>query len=180
MARRSTVAALPREIVETVNALIRDGRTGDEIVAKLAELGASQISRSAVYRYKSSMEEKLRRYRDAQEVAGVWVRELTEDADDKVGRLLAEMIKTVAFQTLSALGEEGADPTTPEDLAYLSRAIKDLTSARKASAEIELRIVKETVARAAREVEQVARRQGLSAEAVAELKASFLGLAKPS
>lgn len=179
MPRRSTVAALPAEILERVNAMIRDGATVPEILARLEEPGES-VSRSALYRYKSRMERQLQRYREAQEVAGVWVRQLADDADDKVGRLLAEMIKTVAFNTISQLGEDGAESTTPEDLAHLARSIKDLVAARKGSAEIELRIRKDVVREAAREVEQVARRQGLSAAAVAELKASFLGLAKPS
>ena len=50
MGRKSTVAALPKELVEACNGLIRDGHTIDQILTALQVLGAD-VSRSAVGRY---------------------------------------------------------------------------------------------------------------------------------
>ena len=49
MGRRSTVAALPAELVQACNGLIREGRTIAEILQALQALGAN-VSRSAVGR----------------------------------------------------------------------------------------------------------------------------------
>jgi hypothetical protein len=50
MSGRSTVSRLPAEVRELIGRLRRDGRTIDEILAKLHELDVS-ISRSALARH---------------------------------------------------------------------------------------------------------------------------------
>ena len=104
MARKSTVAALPKELVDACNGLIRDGRTIDDILAALQGLGAD-VSRSAVGRYVKSARESMEKYRQAQEVAKVWVDKLEAEPAGDVGRLLPEMLRVVAFQTLTTMGE---------------------------------------------------------------------------
>ncbi len=142
------LAELPAAIREEMDRLVRDGATIDSIVAHLRAMGAP-VSRSAVGRYKQKAERQLKRYREAQEVAGVWVAKLGENPKGDVGRLVQEMLKTAAFQTLDSMmpdeeGEEGAVAgLDPKDLALLSRTIKDVASAEKMSAELELRVRKE-------------------------------------
>jgi hypothetical protein len=84
-------------------------------------------------------ERKLARYREAQEVAASWVTKLGQEPSGDVGRLLAEMLKTVAFKLLSGFGEDKAG-AKPAEIVLLARAIKDLEIAGRTSAERELKI----------------------------------------
>jgi hypothetical protein len=87
MGRRSTVSRFPEPIVTQVNQLIRDGHTIDEIVATLQGMGAD-VSRSAMGRYVKSARESMEKYRQAQEVAKVWVDKLETEPSGDVARLL--------------------------------------------------------------------------------------------
>lgn len=144
MSRPSSITRLPAEVRDAADAAIREGRTIDEITAAIRSLGGD-ASRSSVGRYKQRMEEKLQRYREAQEVAGVWVTQLGAEPEGKVGRLLAEMLKTVAFKTLADIGEEDVS-VGGQEIMFLARAIKDLESAGKLSAEREIRIRRDLAA----------------------------------
>lgn len=141
MTRRSTVARLDPRVKDAVDTAIREGRaTIDELVALIAAHGG-EASRSAVGRYKKSFEDSLKRYRDAQEVAGRWVQQFRADADGDVSRLLAEMLKTVAFQSLADVEQlEG------KDIYFLSTAIKNLASIDRIKAEAEAKALERTKA----------------------------------
>ena len=176
MGRRSSIRRLPTEIREQVDRLVRDGHTIDEITSHLEQLGAD-VSRSAVGRYKKSMEEQLARFRQAQEVAGVWVKDLGSEPEGRVGRLLAQMLQTVAFQVMADMGDEDA-ATKPMDIALLARAIKDLEGAARQSMEREIKIRERTQKEAAEAVEEVAASAGLSAATVAQFRSAILGVAQ--
>jgi len=179
MARRSSVAKLDPRIRESVDRAIRDGRaTIDQIVEKLdTMMGDDAPSRSAVGRYVKSARKQMERYREAQELAKVWVGKLEEDPDGDVGRLLSEMLRTVAFQQLANAGDEDAEIST-KDIMFLAGAIKDLASADKVSMERELRIRSEMAKKAADKATEIAKRGGLSAEMVNDLRRELLGIAK--
>jgi hypothetical protein len=172
---RSTVAKLDPRIREAVDAAIREGRaTIDELVALIAAHGGI-ASRSAVGRYRKDFEDSLARYREAQEVAGRWVSQFQADPDGDVGRLLAEMLKTLAFTSM-------ADKTSadPKDIHYLARAVKDLVGVDQVKAQIEARLRAETKQRADAAVEAVealGREKGLSADTVDTIKARIFGVA---
>lgn len=183
---RAKIRQLEPDVKAEVDRLIRDGSTIDQIVAHLKKLGTS-VSRSSVGRYKKTFEEKLARYREAQEVASVWVTKLGEEPKGDVGRLLAEMLKTVAFRTLADMGdqtdEDGEEiAPTPKDIASLAKAIRDLESAGTISLDREVKI-REAVAREhakkldrAVEAAAAAGEKGLSAERLAQLRREFLGV----
>ncbi|MCB1832084.1 MAG: DUF3486 family protein [Geminicoccaceae bacterium] len=174
MGRRSAISQLDEAVRDEVHRLIRQGRTIDEITAHLHELDAD-VSRASVGRYKRKMEDQLRRYREAQEVAGVWVKNLGEDPRGEMGRLLADMLKTVAFQTLADMGDEGAEVGS-QDIMFLARAIKDLETAAKSSMEREIRIRDLTRMEAAEAVEEAAANAGLSSDTVEKFRAAILGV----
>jgi hypothetical protein len=180
MGRKSTVAALPAPIVEACHALIRDGKTIDDIVGALAELGAP-VSRSAVGRYVKSARESMEKYRQAQEVAKVWVDKLEAEPTGDVGRLLPEMLRVVAFQTLTQMGESD-DGAGAMDVMLLAKALKDLAGTKKADIDTELQLRKlraETKAKAdaaAAEVETMTRNAGMSDDLVSAIRARILGV----
>jgi hypothetical protein len=174
MPRRSTVARLDPRIREAVDAAIREGRaTVDDLVALIAAHGG-QASRSAVGRYRKDFEDSLKRYREAQEVAGRWVAQFQADPDGDVGRLLAEMLKTLAFTSMA--DRESADA---RDIHFLARAIKDLVAVDqvKARVEAELRAAakqRADAAVAAIEAEAGARR--ITSEALARIREQVYGI----
>jgi hypothetical protein len=179
MGQKSTVKKLDPRIREAVDKLVRDGRaTIDQIVDKLeGMLGEEAPSRSAVGRYVKSAREQMKRYREAQELAKVWVGKLEEDPHGDVGRLLSEMLRTVAFQQLASAGDEGAQIDT-KDIMFLAGAIKDLANADKVSLDRELRIRTEVAKKAAEKAAEVAKRGGLSKDMVDNLRRELLGIAK--
>lgn len=172
MARKSTIRGMDPRIREAVDAAIRDGRaTIDEIVSIVRSLGGD-ASRSAVGRYKQQAEAQMQRYREAQEVAKVWIGKLQADPEGDVGRLLAEMLRTSAFQTLGDL-----DSADPQSLMFLAKALKDLASTDKLTADRILLVRREAAKEAAEKISAVGKAKGLSAETVAELRKEILGVA---
>ncbi|WP_430391082.1 phage protein Gp27 family protein [Dyella sp. 20L07] len=184
MPRRSTIEQLPRELADVCHRLIREGRTIHEITDALNQLEA-EVSKSAVGRYVKGAREQMRQYREAQEVAGQWVTQLNENPAGDVSALLAEMLKTVAFQTIANLGD-GSDapvgkdgkPKAPKamDVMLLAKAIRDLEASTKASLERRERIERQALERQAKAAEKVAQKQGMSPEHWAQIRAEFLGI----
>jgi hypothetical protein len=174
--RKSSLAKLPRAVKDEVDRLIREEQaTIDEIVAHLRELGHAR-SRSAVGRYKKSVEQVMGRYREAQEIAGVWVTQLGKDPNSDVGRLLAELLKTVAFTTMAEMGtdEKAQDP---RDIMFLAKALGELERAQTINVDRELKIRREVAEKAAAVIEKAARAEGLSAETIQRFRRDILGVA---
>lgn len=135
MPRKSSITRLDPRIREAVDAAIREGRlTIDELVDLVKQHGAP-ISKSAMGRYRQTAEAQMARYREAQEVAKVWIGKLEADPNGDVGRLLPEMLRMVAFQQLADLDEDAE--VSAKDLALLARAVKDAAGATKTSVEVE-------------------------------------------
>lgn len=178
MGRKSTVKQLPDQVRTLVDRLVREDRaTIDQIVGKLEELlGNDAPSRSSVGRYVKHTREQMQRYREAQELAKVWVGKLEEEPEGDVGRLLSEMLRTVAFQQLAAAGDEGAQIKTKE-ISMLAGAMRDLASADKITMDRELRIRQEVAKQAADVADKAAKRHGLTGDAAAEIRREILGVA---
>lgn len=182
MGRKGRIARLEPEIKEVVDRLIREGRaTIDEIKAHLEQLGV-EIPRSTLGDYRKKMTERLQRFRDAQEVAGVWAQQLGEQPDSPHGTLIAEMLKMIAFQTLAEVGEGGEQPK-PMDMMLLAKAFDHVTSGQKKDLEYRHKINADHMAKleakakeAEAEVAQVARSAGLSDEAAERIRQIVLGV----
>lgn len=174
MARPSSIDRLPRQLRDLCLRLIRDGATIHQITDKLNELDAD-VSKSAVGRYVKSAREQMHRYREAQEVAGAWVAQLGENPQGDVGALLAEMLKTVAFQTLGSMGdaqadEDGKGAPKPMDIMLLAKAIRDLEATSKANIERRAAIEKAAIEKAAKKAGEVGERRGLSQDTIDEIQ----------
>jgi hypothetical protein len=174
MARRSSLARLDPRIREAVDAAIREERaTIDELVAMIAAHGGA-VSRSAVGRYAKDYTESLARYREAQEVAGRWVEQFRAAPDSDVGRLLAEMLKTLAFSSLAERSSADA-----RDIGLLARAIRDLASVDQVKARVEAEVTaraQERAAAAVAAIEGEAERRRISPEALAAIREQVYGI----
>lgn len=135
MPRKSSITRLDPRIREAVDAAIREGRLTIEELVDLVNTQGGRISPSAMGRYRQTAEAQMARYREAQEVAKVWIGKLEADPNGDIGRLLPEMLRMVAFQQLADIDEETG--ITPKDLDLLSRAIKNAAGASKTSVEVE-------------------------------------------
>lgn len=178
MARKSTIQQLDPRLREAIDGLLREGRhTLDDIIAKLAELNAGEapVSRSALGRYAQRAEEQMKRYREAQEVAKVWVDKLESEPNGDVARLIPEMLRSVAFQTLGSLGDR-EDSADAQEVMFLAKAVKDLASADKLTTERILVIRQEVAKRAAVEAVKQAKASGLSDDAAEIIRQKILGV----
>lgn len=180
MPRKSSIKKLPHQIKTEIDRLLSDGRTTiDEIVLHLKKLGVT-VSRSAVGRYSQKFEDVSRKMREAREVSAAFAQELGDLKNDEVGRQLTEMLRTVIFNVLlpKVSNEEAA--VKPSDLMLMAKAIKDLSSANKLSADLELKIRKEAAEQAKEEavkgVIAAGRKNGLSKEVLDAMKRGVFGL----
>jgi len=179
VARKSSITQLDPRLREAVDGLIRDGRaTLDDILLHLAQLngGEAPVSRSALGRYAQRATEQMARYREAQEVAKVWVDKFESEPNGDVARLLPEMLRSVAFQTLGSMSER-SEAADAEEVMLLAKAMKDLASADKLTSERILRIRQETLKLAAVEAASEAKAQGLSDEGAEVIRKKVLGAA---
>lgn len=180
MGRKGSIVRLEPKIRGAVDLAVREGRaTIDEITATVAEMGG-MASRSSVGRYSLKAREKMERYREAQEIAGVWVRKMEEMQDGgDVGQLNAYLLRTVVFQHLAKLGDDDAK-VSPEEIMILARTLKDLAAADKTSTDRELHIRREVAHKAAGKVEAlekgVAKGGGLTEEAIRRVRMEIYGI----
>lgn len=166
MPRRSVITQLPREVQDQVHALIRQGRTIEEITAHLAALDA-EVSRSAVGRYVQRARAQMERYKAAQELAAQLIPAFGEQAQGDVGALAAEAIKTLVHQALTEVSDEDCnDGKMPGKMMLLGRALESAVKTTKISTELRARIRKEALEEAAKAVQGAGKRAGLSADAI--------------
>lgn len=174
MPRKGTIHILDARLKQAIDDAITEGRaTIDEIVGLVRGMGG-EVSRSAVGRYKKSMEERLQEFREKQAIAGEWVRQLRADPDGDIGQMLAQMLKVIAHNTQSDLLEEGADPKA---IALMARAIKDLTAVEAAKLAIETKARADAAAKAAEAVDRVGKAMKLDPEALRKIREEVYGIA---
>src|SRR5437868_3267674 len=86
--RPSSITQLDPSIKEAVDTAIREGRlTIEQIVALIKDKGGD-VSRSAAGRYVKNAKERMEDYRQAQQVAAVWVDKLGKEPEGDIGRMV--------------------------------------------------------------------------------------------
>lgn len=181
--RRSKIDLLPEEIKRELNAMLRDGRLQqqeilDLVNAEIEEAGlakTAKLSRSGLNRYASRMEEVGAKIRQAREVAEVWTAKLGDQPTSEVGKLLQEVVRTMAFETGMSMSESG-DPVEPKALSQLALAIQRVEQAAMASHKREKEIRTAFAEEAAHVMEEVGKSQGLTRDGVKAIKAQILGI----
>jgi Protein of unknown function (DUF3486) len=172
MPPRSKVHALPKAVKAWLDGALVDGNFGgyeglsDELKAR-----GCDISKTAVHRYGQAFEEKLAMLRLVTEQARAVV-EASPDDDDAVNQALIRTTQTKLFTVMSDLQ---IDPKTV-DIAKITRSIADLARASTASKEYANK-VKLRAKEAAKDIAAVAKKAGLTDEAVNEIKKRILGVA---
>lgn len=143
-----------------------------EFNARLAERGLGPISKGSWSRYAVRKAIQFRKMDEVQRISGELVQQLGADGPDQVTIMVAEMIKTAAFQLL----EDGE--VDPKGLMELSRALSGVVSAQKASADHRRQLTAEIEQHRKEVVDKVttaARNKGLSKDTVDAIRHAVLG-----
>lgn len=164
---RSSISKLPPTIRAELDRLLREDRyTIDEVTAYLRDMGA-HVSRSAIGRYHRRFEEIGKRMRESREVARVWADRLGREPDGDIGKIVMELLRTLAFDatmTLTEPGEDGQAQIDPRAINTLALAMQRLEAAGKWNIQREQAMRAAVLAEAADRVEETARAQGMDGE----------------
>ncbi len=177
---KSSIKTLPPELLEQLQDWLRDPSISqleatERLNELLIEIGEKPRSKSAVNRYAVQMNEIGAKIQQSREVADMWVGKFGNQPQGKVGQLLNEMVRTLAFEGIVSLSEEdgGIDPKSLKDLAQAIKALEDAaTINEKRQREIE----KAVLEKAAAETEKAVVQAGLSNDKADEIKLKILGI----
>jgi hypothetical protein len=101
-------------------------------------------------------------------------------SDNDQGKLMIQLITSVAARVALPLATDEEIDVDGQELHFLARAVKDLTSAAKIDTDRDAKIRdeenKRTKAQAAKDAESAARDAGASEETIRMVKARILGL----
>lgn len=180
MARKSSIERLPAPLKQRLHKLVRDGKlTLDEMIDSLREEFGAAPSRSALGRWTQRFEETVAKQREMEAVTEIWVREFKDNPTSKTGRMVLELLRTVAMQ--SAMTVQGKDHVDPRELAHLARAFNLIEAGGKRNVELEreirTQVRDELLAEQAKVIDKVSKTAGLSADTADALRRQILGIA---
>lgn len=156
MPRPSTIAKLPAELRDLIGTLRRDGRTIDEILAKLNELSAD-VSRSALGRHIQGLDAIVADIQRTRTIAGAIVERLGDEPESKTARLNIELMHGLVMKLMTAEGEDGKAVTLDaQDAYFAATALQRLAQASKTDVERELKLRKDIVGKAATAIDAAA------------------------
>jgi len=179
--QQSSVDRLPPDIREKLQELLRDPRVNQleataRINAILEDEGLPErVSKSAINRYSLKMDKVGSRLQQSREIAQMWIGKLGAEPQGEVGKLLNEMVRTLAFEATMNMADGDVD-VEPKMLKDLAIAIERLERAASTNQKREEEIRKKTLAEAADAVEKSIERKGLSDETVDAIKKRILGI----
>lgn len=182
--QQSSIDRLPEDIRERLQELLRDPRVTQldavrEINTILSNEGdPNRVSKSAVNRYANRMEEVGAKLRETREVAKMWIGKLGSEPQGEVGKLLNELVRTLAFRAAMHASEADDDaPIDPKLLKSLAVSVYRLERAANENAVLEDKIRKKTLARVAAAVDEAAQAQGMGEEQARYWREKVLGVA---
>lgn len=172
MPKRKRIEGLPADVKAWLDAALVDGNfSGYEALAEELKSRGFEIGKSAVHRYGQAFEERLKALRMVTEQARAVV-EHSPDEEDAVTQALVRLTQEKLF---SVLMDMQVDPEKV-NLAGITRSIAELArssiSVKKYAGEVKARAKS-----AAEEVAKVARKGGLSDEAIRAIEEQVLGIA---
>lgn len=161
------------EILEQFNADLRAAAWAEGIS------DPPQISKSAFNRSSLRLATMARRLGDTREIAGVLASKFEGGGDEDLTLLLGETIKALTYEMLENAGQLQANGFTAEMLMNCARALKHAEEAKKITADVKTKIVKEFKATTETAVDKVGKERGWSQDTISDVKARLLGLRTP-
>lgn len=154
-----------KEILNFINGLIEEAGLSD----------AYKLSRTGLNRYASRMEEMGVKIRQSREMAEIWTKQLGKEPESDVGKLLVEIVKTLAWDTSLALGKDG-EPVDPKVLSQLAYVVGELERAHSVNYKREKEVREDTLKAAAKAVEQAGKAVGLTMDNVSAMVKAVYGI----
>lgn len=177
MARKSSIERLPDQVKGAVQALLKEGRlTLDEIIDRLREEFGTAPSRSALGRYKQNFDQLAKDLRETREIADVWAQKFGSVPDSDIGKVVLEVLRTLSYRVGADLlsGEGELDAKAVQQLAKAMQYIED---AGRLSLAREKALREATLQQAAEVAAKVAKKGGLSKDALQAIRTEILGIA---
>jgi hypothetical protein len=172
----SSIDRLDPEIRRLISDLrIEQGWTIDEIHQKLREL-QQPVSRSALGRHTKSLAEIGSELRHSREMAKALVEAAPLGEDGKLAELNLELMHSMVLRIVTATKEGEQVTFGPKDLMFLSSALGNLASARKADADRRRKDREEAQKTVMKAVEKTATARGLTKETVDAIYSAVLGV----
>lgn len=184
MSRPSTIDQMPPDLLDKLQELLRDPRitqlsATQQINSILEQHGHEPVSKSAVNRYSMRLEKVGARLRESREMAKMWIGKLGSEPQGEVGKLLNEIIRTLAFETSMKMAED-EKAASPKLLGELALAVQRLEAAANLNSERERKIREDERKKAAEEAAQTASesmsKAGMSQQAIDAIKRDILGI----
>ncbi|WP_233117239.1 DUF3486 family protein [Aggregatibacter actinomycetemcomitans] len=178
MPKRSTVKQLPQVVKDWLDAaLVENNFSGYSALEEALKAHGYDISRSAVHRYGQALERRLAAVRASTEAAKVISDHVSTDKGAQSDAIL-ELIQSEMFNALMSLEglKEEEDPMKRLSiLSFIGKNISPLIGAsinlKKYQAEIKAR-----AEAAAREVDEVVKKNGLTEETADQIRKQILGI----
>jgi hypothetical protein len=168
MAPRSKISKLPQEVKDWLNGALLENQFGEyDMLSKEMKILGYDISKSAIHRYGQEFEDKLFAIKIATEQA----RAITDAIPDDAGVMndaLIRLVQQKAFDTLVKM-EEGANI---KDIGLMVARLSSATVGQKRFSEE----VRSRAAAAADTVDAIAKKGGLSADAMDAIRRRILGI----
>lgn len=190
MGQASTIETLPPDILEQLQALLRDPRVTQleatrRINAVLEEDGHPvRVTKSSVNRYDLKMREVGERLRQSREVAQMWIGKLGAAPQGQTGHLINEILRTLAFDMSAQLLDDAEAAKDIEAragvvgmLKELALTVQRLETAASTNVKRSAEIRKQAAEDAAQAAEKTLANTGMSRESIDSIKREILGIA---
>ncbi|ROV54484.1 DUF3486 family protein [Neisseria chenwenguii] len=180
MAKRSTIATLPRNVVAAFERrLAENGFSNYTELTEWLNAQGYEVSRSAVHRYGQKVERRFASIKASTEAARLIAEGAADEGDTRSEALMA-MLQTELFDALVQIGEMDNEELNALDrfgvMAEGAKKISGLISASTRLKEYQAK-VKAKVQAAAEDVAKQAKKGGLSEESVEAIRKHILGIA---
>lgn len=180
MARRSSIDGLPDDVRRWLERALAENNFSGYVALEdmLRERGYS-ISKSAIHRYGQKIERRFAAIKASTEAARLLTEGASDDQDARSEAVIA-LVQTELFESIINLQEAGDEDIDPADrIGLLSSAAKNIATLARASVnQKKFRLeVQARAEAAAANVEKIAKKGGLSAESVEQLRREILGIA---
>jgi len=180
MARQSSITVLPDEVREWLNKVLTEQNfSGYEALETMLHEKGFAISKSALHRYGQKIERRFAAIKASTEAARIITEGAGDDQDARSEAVIA-LCQTEIFEAMVSLqdvSDEDLDPL--ERMGAVSAVAKNIAALTGAS--IRQKQFKSTVLARAKDVadkaSKLAEKGGLSADSVAEIRRSILGIA---
>lgn len=173
MGQRSKIATLPAAVKSWLDTALVEGNFSgyEQLEAELKSRGFD-IGKSSIHRYGSAFEQKLATLKMASEQA----RAIVTAAPDDEGAVSEALMRLVQEKLFQVMLDFQVDPDKPMNIASAAKAVAELSRATVTQKKWQEE-VRAKASAAADAAEKIAKKGGLSAASVDEIRRSILGIA---